>query len=337
MNLSSYYRCSLFNQSISNLYSFSFVQEELLLKNTNNKNAFSKVSVEYVCKFVSKYKLGSKPVAIIPIKDNPELLSYTLENIKKYNIFDSLDFIVVDDRSTENIENICRSYPVSYLRVDNKKGFNFSTLNNIAAKIAHDAGCKLIVFWNSDLWVENAEFIPYLLNKHQQYSCTISGTKLLYPNKSFRKEERQDLENIFNQKNYKGTVQFGGSHIINKCFMHAYRFAPPSYYLVNVDKPEFFITGAFKIIDLEWYITCGGLNPSLSKNYQDVDLCLKATKENKLIYYFGKDIHLLHDESYTLNKEGKNDLQLFSDYVLYEKIWFNEFNNIIYKLEEFNK
>jgi hypothetical protein len=57
---------------------------------------------------------------------------------------------------------------------------------------------------------------------------------------------------------------------------------------VNIDKPELFITGAFQIIKLKDFIEVGGLNPSLSKNFQDVEnkssIDSKELKKAKLYY-----------------------------------------------------
>lgn len=330
MDLSSYYKCSLFFKEISNLDNFSFFQNELLLKDEKNLNTFEKKEIEYKCKFIQKNTLGKKPVGIICVKDNIKLLLFTLNNLKNNKVFDYLDFIVVDDRSTENIKELCDKFSVNYLRVDNEKGFNFSMLNNIAAKICYDKGCKTIVLWNSDLWVEAVDTIPTLLSLHQEKKCTISGTKLLYPYKSWdgSEETPENIKQNFSSKssNYRGTVQFGGSLFIftpqNKIYspLHNKRFFDKNNIYVNCNKPDLFVTGAFQIIDLQWYINCGGMNPSLSKNFQDVDLCLRAVEEGNLVYYFGENINLLHDESLTISKE-KFDKQFLSDNVLYGKLW----------------
>ena len=74
------------------------------------------------------------------------------------------------------------------------------------------------------------------------------------------------------------------------------------------------------IINLKEYIKFGGLNPSLSKNYQDVDLCLKATEQSINCMYFGKDIYFYHDESLTIS-DKKQDKQMKSDTILFYKIW----------------
>lgn len=340
---SSYYKCKLFEEQIQNLDSFSFSQEEIILKDQSVKNVFEKVIVQYNCKFkLNGRTLGTKPVAIICVKDSNKLLQYTLENLQKHNIYNILDFIIVDDRSTENTQEITKNFPVCYLRIDNEKGFNFSNLNNIAAKIAYDFGCKQIVLWNSDLWVHDTETIPKLLSLHLENKSTISGTKLLYPLESWdgSRETPENIKQHFINKSstYRGTVQFGGSIFVytsqNGAYspLHYRRFTDKNHPYVNCNKPDNFVTGAFQIIDLEWFIKAGGMNPSLSKNFQDVDLCLRALEQEKIVYYFGKDLYLYHDESLSLSKDKFNK-QFLSDNILYTKIWnLERFFKTVYAL-----
>lgn len=93
---------------------------------------------------------------------------------------------------------------------------------------------------------------------------------------------------------------------------------------MNCDKNVTFVTGAFQIIDFEWFFNTGCMNPSLSKNFQDVDLCLKAVFDGRKVCYLGKDIYFYHDESLTLHKHGKNDWQMMSDSTLFRRIWKKE-------------
>lgn len=330
--MSSYYKCSLFDKTINDYSKFSFIQEEIVLKNfsKDNKSEFELKKVEYVAQYKEALPLDIlKPTAIIPIKDNIELLKFTLKNLLKFEAFNYANFIIVDDRSSENILNICSDYPVNYLRIDNDKGFNFSTLNNIAAKIAYDKGASEIILWNSDLWLHDNTTLPSLLNLHKIENSTITGTKLLYPYFSWNGEEvSHNIKTVFKHKSdvYRGTIQFGGSYFTLNSDLKTYfpshfcRFKNKDFYSANENRMEKFVTGAFQIINLKWFIENGGLNPSLSKNFQDVDICLTANEQEKKVMYFGKDLFLLHDESVSLSKE-KQDNQFISDHVLYSKVW----------------
>ena len=136
---------------------------------------------------------------------------------------------------------------------------------------------------------------------------------------------------------WRNKIQFGGSFWAPTAPglwtpLHAHRFANVDDPRVNCDKGETFVTGALLVIDLEWYLSVGGLNPSLSKVYQDVDLCLRAVKDSKSVMYFGKDICYYHDESLNHHSDPsvkKIDNQFKSDSVLFGKIWQGEVFNLI--------
>lgn len=338
MMTSSFYKFDFSQEkNISELFSFN--QEELvLIKGSSNR--FKKEKVVYHCLFKKAARWRSKqPTIIICIKDNVKLLSFTLDNLIKNDIHSQANIIIVDDRSTDDIKEIVLKNSLNYIRVDNDKGFNFSMLNNIGVYVANKLKTREIILWNSDLWTPDNKTFRNLLNLHRNNKSIISGTKLIYPpkNLSFNKDDITDnIKNNFanNTKNWRGTIQFGGSvwlHFAGPMVLsplHHRRFKPLNDLIASTNKQVDFITGAFQIIDMDWLLENGGLNPSLSKNFQDVDVCLRALKQEKKISYFGEH-YLFHDESVSLEKEGKQDHQLLNDNVLFGKIWNNEIHKLI--------
>ena len=328
------FKCALFNSDVKDLTCFEFIQEEIVFENfeINNKAKFSKTNIKYKVLFEKSLIISDDKIPlIIPIKDMPSLLEFTLNKLIEHEVTKICNVIVVDDRSEEDIEKICQKYDfVSYIRVDNDKGFNYSILANIAAYISHCLGFEEIIFWNSDMWPDNSFVLKKLIDLHRENKCTISGTKLLYPKKSWNgKRNSQNIINHFpdRQDKWRGTVQFGGSlfipHLSTLIPMHLKRFAPLDNPLVNSNYTTFFVTGAYCFMDLKWLISDGGFNPSLSKVFNDVDICLRATEQEKNVMYFGKDLYLEHDESVNLSRENKMDKQFTSDSILYSKIWDN--------------
>lgn len=338
MTTSLFYRFD-FNQEKEINKPFSFEQEELVLVK-GSKNKFKKQKVAYHCSFKKEAKWESEqPTIIICIKDNVELLSFTLKNLFEKKVTEQANIVIVDDRSTRDIKSVTQNHDVNYIRVDNDKGFNFSMLNNIGAYVANKLGTKEIILWNSDLWANKEDTLPKLISLHRENNSTISGTKLLYPPSeiSFNKEENPDnIKKNFPNKlgTWRETIQFGGSFWFpsgNKIAPHHFlRFGSPTDPRANCNKGEGFVTGAFQIISTKWFIENGGLNPSLSKNFQDSDICLRALKSKGTVFYFGKDLFFYHDESISLEKEGKNDHQLLSDSVLFGKIWNQGIEKLIF-------
>ena len=334
-----YYECNFFDEKFVEKDNFVVTQNELLGKSkiSEKKHAFTKLSVSYNCQWIKQPDWSNeKPTIIIPIKDSLNLLTITLQNLKLHNIHTHCNIIIVDDRSIEDVKGLVLENKLSYLRVDNDKGFNFSMLNNIPAKICHSLGVKTIILWNSDLWCVKEEWFLKLLNNHTKDKNVVSGSKLVYPPLSMSLSEDEDTDNIklhfpLMKGKWRETIQFGGDywvHVPNSPFeylalspLHYGRFKNLEDSRYNCDRGASFVTGALQVWDLEHYIKLGGLNPSMSKNFQDVDLCLKVVKLGlPSPMYYGKDIYFYHDESFSLSN-NKNDLQLATDHVIFSKIW----------------
>lgn len=344
-NTDQFFKCTLFLEEIDLIKQFIVNQKEALYQGEKEgKSSFSIVDVQYKCKLELSNNFNKElPTIIIPSRNGSKLLEFTLNNLLQHKVDEICNIMVVDDRSTESYSEILTDKKcISYLRCDNEKGFNFSMLCNIAAYVAHKNNCKQIILWNNDLWVEKREYLETIIKKHNEDRSTISGSKLLYPLRSFNgnTEDSENIKQYFpNMKDgkWRGTVQFGGSAWvptrgpISMSPVHKKRFANPENIFVNEDRCELFVTGAFQIIDLDWFIKDGGLNPSLSKVFQDVDICLKAVCQELKVMYYGKNKHFIHDESlsYNLVKERKDDKQFISDHILFAKIWNDKLSNLI--------
>ena len=346
-----YYECQLFNQDVDISQPFEVEQQELVFRKIisakKRKFSFAPVKVTYKCNFHKSENFSSiKPTIILPIKDNHELLEYTLENFYDNNIIKHCNILIVDDRSEEDhIRNISIDHGHSYLRVDNRKGFNFSMLNNIAAKICYQLKNNTIIMWNSDLWTKDESSFLELIKRHNQDGSKISGSKLVYPPVSISLNKEPDSPNIKNYfpglKNgkWRNTVQFGGdswfyspSRPIVHSPVHFKRFTAIHNPLVNCDRGSLFVTGALHVYDLEFFIGLGGLNPSLSKVFQDTDICLRAYEKRHCPMYYGKNLYFYHDESLsTSGKTGKEkeDGQFHSDHYLFGKIWNNKIGKFL--------
>lgn len=335
-----FYNFNFKNYLNINLNNFTIEQEEILLKNKTNLNLFLKEKISYECSFTQIYWKNKKPVILIPIRNNSKLLLYTIKNLLDNNINLNNNIIIIDDRSSEDLKSIVLENNLNYLRIDNKKGFNFSMLNNIGALIGLKLKSKEIILWNSDLWCHKEEWLEKILNKHRKKQAKISGTKLLYPpkNKSLNKEDKtlNILNHFSNVGTWRETVQFGGAawmydekNILKFSPLHYKRFIDKDSDFVNCDRGTEFITGAFQIWDLDYFVQLGGLNPSLASSFQDVDICLRAIEDGETPMYFGKDMFFYHDESAILSKDGKKNLTFTSDHVIFAKIWNEKINKFI--------
>lgn len=353
--MKSFFECSFFSDTnaVPVGKRFTVYQSELVLNPNGNKTSdgkfsFSKIDVDYLCQWMPQTNFDSeKTTILIPIRDNADLLTVTVNNLKEHNIDSLCNVVIIDDRSEEDIREITINNELSYLRVDNEKGFNFSMLNNIPAKICNDMGVENIILWNSDLWCVKREWLENIINKHNEDKSVLSGAKLVYPPVEHSMTKEEDSENIvahfphMSGGKWRDTVQFGGDRWnINAgqpvllSPQHYGRFLKKDDKRVDCDRGSSFITGAFQILDLKYFIKLGGLNPSLSKNFQDTDLCLRCVQDDKIPMYYGKDGYFYHDESlnfYNIEKSGKGkkkDGQLVSDFYLFGRIWNNLFSSL---------
>ena len=188
--------------------------------------------------------------------------------------------------------------------------------------------------WNADLYISDRKNLEILIAKHNKNNSDISGTKLLYPPIEYSISNEYDTHNILTHfpsmaGKWRGTVQFGGSKYIdipNSAIhtspIHKHRFETKEK--ASYDAKSDFVTGAFQMLELYSFISIGGYNPSLEKNFQDVELC-KATSN---VWYFGQDVEFYHDESPVFeahkNKSGK---QIISDQILYDLLNSKEYTN----------
>lgn len=336
--MSSHFKCNIFEQTIEDTSSFSFVQQELKFDPLLSKEraSFRIEDVTYNCKFEKRDFVSDRPTLLIPINNHEDLLKFTISNLKEQNVINLANVLVIDDRSTDDLAKVCEDENVSYLRIDNEKGFNFSVINNVGAKLCQDLGNDTVIMWNSDLWCAKEEYFKELLSRHKKNNSKVSGTKLVYPPSEMSLHGEYDNQNIRNHfPNLLGVwrekIQFGGDDwmpVVNQkgvplLPIHARRFKEIDDPIASTDKPIHFTTGALQVWDLNYFIELGGFNPSLAKSFQDVDICLRSVKEGNYPWYFGNDLYFYHDESLSLSSEGKESEQFVSDNVLFMRIWQN--------------
>jgi len=325
------------------------------------KVPFIQKEVEYKATYQNlNYVDLDKVPAIIPTKDSIELLKFTLANLSEHSVLDHILPVLVDDRSTntEEIKELADHYNALYIRVDyTSPTFNFSVINNAAAALCHAIGFENIILWNSDLWVDNKETVPYLIQQHQENKVNdvyATGVKLLYPTKGFCELMDEDkfitslakdfgtTEDQILSYNPFGSVQFGGSAYVTLPFfkqltpiinspVHFGRFTKRELPTVNIDRQVQFMTGAFILCDLEKYKEVGALNPSMNSQFQDVDFCHRLNQSSYKIMWYGKDTHMLHAESMSLSSKDSSgggmksthgfQVDMLSNQVLYASLW----------------
>ena len=334
--------------------------------NERPKIPFNRKNVDYTVTYKNLQSINiHKPAALIPARDSLELLEFTLSNLNKYKVLDHVLPVLIDDRSknSNEMKSLADKYNTLYVRVDyNSSTFNFSVINNAAAAFCHKVGFEDIILWNSDLWVDSEDVVPYLLEQHRNHKeddVWATGVKLLYPTKGFcdlmdddkfitslAKDFNTTEQRILDYKPF-GSVQFGGSTYVTTPFfqghtpivnspIHFGRFSDKDSLDLNTNRQVHFMTGAFILCDTEKFKEIGALNPSMNSQFQDVDFCLRLNKSGYKIMFYGKDVHMLHAESMSLSSKGSTDegmkstmdfnVDMLSNQVLYATIWNKAFS-----------
>jgi GT2 family glycosyltransferase len=313
---------------------FDFDKISLSLSEDQTQVISSERTIKYSCTIDIGDISGHKDnIIIIPVKDNPILLEFCLDNIFKNDINRYCDILVIDDRSSsEENHLLCLNKRVSHCKALNTdNSFNYSVLTNIGASYAKLLGKKRILFWNNDLWANNPDTVKELLKFHIANNSSITGTRLIYPDQSQYKSLGisehvlgKQLDNSYNTIQHGGIVFIPFQCLINPkvlMFMpsHQWRFFEPDHDLASIDQRCLAVTGALHIVNTEDFLNLGGYGCSLATSYQDIDLCQRAVQQKLAVYYVGSQ-SMLHAETIT-NKENHMSISSLSDRLLYEYVW----------------
>jgi len=279
-------------------------------------NIYSDLGVRYS----SSINLDDRIPTLIPTHNATELLKYSFRIMIKSKCIDLIYPIIIDDRSSENIKDLCDEYNFGYIRIDHDSKFNYSINMNIGAQLLYEFGATTALFLNNDCYLHSLNSLNEFISRHYLYQSKLSGIKLVYPPLRFSFKK-----NIKNQNK----IQFGGGYFNRSSAPdHKYRNMPlytsghSGHSGHNVDTEDTaFLTGACNLVELDDFIKIGMYDIRLPHAYQDVLLSLQYKKNNLKIYYIGKDIYFYHDESVTRSNDFLSERE---SYLNYKRIVQNE-------------
>jgi GT2 family glycosyltransferase len=163
--------------------------------------------------------------------------------------------------------------------------FNFSALNNVAAK---EAQGEFLVLLNNDVEIISPDWLSEMISIASQPGVGAVGARLWYPN---------------------GTLQHGGVILgIGGVAGHSHKHLPRQYpgYCSRASLAQSFsaVTAACMIIRKEIYEKCGGLDEvNLQVAFNDVDFCLRV-REAGYRNVWTPFVELYHHESATRGYEN---------------------------------
>lgn len=217
---------------------------------------------------------------IIPTRDAVGYLRRSIASIESRTDYQPYEILIVDNGSQSSaMLDYLRRSPHRVLRLDHP--FNFSRLNNIAAK---EANGEYLLFLNDDTEVINAEWMTALVEQAARPEVGAAGAKLLYPD---------------------GRIQHAGIILgVGGAASHAHRgvdgFSDAGYLnYPGAIRNYNAVTGACLMIRRDIFLGAGGFDEdSFAVSYNDVDLCLRLRVQGYLIVYTPYAM-LYHSESAT--------------------------------------
>jgi GT2 family glycosyltransferase len=197
---------------------------------------------------------------IIPTRDGADLLATCVRSIRSLTRYPNYEIIIVDNGSVQDATRRLLAELASdgAIRIlPRAEAFNFSRLNNAAARVATGTILGLI---NNDVEITHPDWLDEMVALAIRPEIGCVGAKLLYPD---------------------GRLQHAGVVIgLGGVAGHAHRFAradDPGYLgcLRSVHEVSA-VTAACLLIRREVFEGVGGLDEELTVAFNDVDFCLKV-------------------------------------------------------------
>lgn len=255
------------------------------------------------------YALKSQPLisVIIPTKDHRDDLKKCLDSIFAKCKYPNLEFILVENNSTEPetfayYEELEATHPNVNVVVW-KEGFNYSKINNFGATFAKG---EYLLFLNNDIEMITDTSIEEMLSYCQRDDVGIVGARLLYPDDTIQ---------------HAGVI-VGLGGIANHAFVGMYA-KDVSYFLrAGVAQNYSAVTAACMMTKRSVFDEVGGFCEELAVAFNDIDYCMKVRKTGKLVVYTPYAT-LYHYESKSRGQEDSPEkMRRFeSEIDLFKKRW----------------
>lgn len=268
--------------------------------------------------FRVKYDLGKEPLVsiIIPTKDKVAYLKRCLDSIFEKTTYKNYEILIVDTNSVERetydyYKELQKNKKIKFLHW--KEKFNYSAVNNFGAKSAKG---DYLLLLNNDTEVIAPEWIESMLEHAQRPNIGAVGAKLLYPN---------------NRIQHAG-VLLGVGGVANHAMLNYPDNLVQAFPVSNskdIVRNFSAVTAACLMISKAKYFEVKGLDEKFRIAFNDIDFCLKLSKQGYFNVYTPY-VKLYHHESISVGKpsDGTRDLTEFDiEMEMLIKKWTNLIKN----------
>ncbi len=265
-------------------------------------------AIDYLVRSVSKVSI------IIPTKDQASLLRTAIDSIFNKTTYPDYEIIVLNNNSNTTeffalVEEYTAAYPDKFRCVDANFPFNYPRLMNMGVS---ESNGDYILLLNNDVEVIDPDWLTKMVGYAQHTHVGAVGAKLLYPD---------------------GTIQHAGIVMgINGDAGHIFANAPrsaPGYFGSLLSATNYAaLTAACLMLRKELYLQVGGMNETLTIEYNDLDLCLRLFKRGH--YNVCLPVELYHHESATRGHPFRSKaswLQHEKDFATFKNEWGNIIDN----------
>jgi len=233
-----------------------------------------------------KYEIHGTPLVtiIIATRDRVDLLRRCLASIESNTSYTNYEIIIVDNNSSDpNTISYLESVKHRVIKYDGV--FNFSKINNFAAKYAKG---EHLLFLNNDTEVTEENWLAAMLEHSTRPEVGMVGSLLLYSSDSHFRS---------------GRIQHAGVILgVGGVAGHAFKYLPvgqANYFdLHRVIRNYSAVTAACAMIRRSVFNEVGGFDENLRVAFGDIDLCLRVREKGYRIVYTPYAV-LYHHESAT--------------------------------------
>jgi GT2 family glycosyltransferase len=201
---------------------------------------------------------------VIPFRDQVELLRACLGSLRRGS-YPDVEVVLVNNGSErpETLRYLERSRQRRWV-VDCPGTFNFSRLCNEGAR---RAGGDYLLFLNNDTEVLHPDWLQRMLRLAGRPDVGVVGATLLYPD---------------------GTIQHAGLFPRpDGRWIHGYRnmpaHAPGEQGELGQARTVPAVTGACMLLRRDFFWALGGFDEELPITYGDIDLCVRARRQGRLV------------------------------------------------------
>lgn len=218
---------------------------------------------------------------LIPTRDRVSLLRTCIESIQRKSTYPNIEIVVVDNGSIEpeslDYFNALAREGIQVIRDSNP--FNFSALNNLAAK--HAKG-EFLCLMNNDIEVVTPDWLEEMLSFAALPEVGAVGARLWYPN------PQDGLQH--------GGVVVGLGGVAGHAHVGLAKGQVGFFGRIALHHRLLAVTAACMLVRKSNYLAIGGMEEGLAVAFNDVDFCLRLHQAG-LACVYTPYAEMVHHES----------------------------------------